>query len=133
VEAGLCLAWRYGPGPAHTGPARPALAANTAYSLLAVSTNCGLVCGALARRPAALLPWLGLYGLAALGSLALAALLPLTVLDRDRQRGDIDLLNILWCLLPFGLFLCYAILWCFIFRVYRKFRKDLSDVYYVRT
>ena len=53
VESILCLMFRYGPRLHDTGHTDTALAAQTVYSLVAVTVNCVLVCGALAGSPGA--------------------------------------------------------------------------------
>ena len=79
-----------------TGDTSLALSGQLLYSLLATGANLSMVVGALGRRPLALLPWLLLYGLAVVGALALALLLPLTVVFRDRDLGDNSLADTAW-------------------------------------
>ena len=82
--------------PPQTGDTSLALSGQLLYSLLATGANLSMVVGALGRRPLALLPWLLLYGLAVVGALALALLLPLTVVFRDRDLGDNSLADTAW-------------------------------------
>ena len=61
VEALLCLLFRYGPASSQTGDTWPGLAGQMLYSLLAISVNLLLLCGAMWRMPSMLLPWLVVY------------------------------------------------------------------------
>jgi len=103
VEAVLCLMYRYGPELSQTGQTDTALAGQLVFSLLAITVNCVLVCGALSHNPTAFLPWLILYGFITFGSLVLSVIVTLTILFRDNYRGDVDLTNIVWFLLPLSL------------------------------
>ena len=133
VEAVLCLMFRYGPALDDTGQTNTALAGQMVYSLLAITVNCMLVCGALANKPGAMLPWLIVYGLNCLGSIILSIIISLTILYRDSFYGDIHIVNVLWFILPLTIFVLYTILWCYIFSVYRKFKSYKNDIYYVKT
>merc|ERR1712203_272269 len=68
VEPLLCLMYRYGPELDQTGQTNTALAAQLVFSLLAITVNCVLVCGALANNNTAFLPWLLLYGILAMAA-----------------------------------------------------------------
>ena len=127
----LCL--RYGPELEQTGQTNTALAGQMVFSLLAITVNCVLVCGALASNSTAFLPWLLLYGILAMGSLALSVIVSLTILFRDNYLGDVDLTNIVWFLIPLAIFILYTFLWCIVFNVYRKLSSYKNDIYYVRT
>jgi len=133
VEAVLCLMYRYGPEVEQTGQTDTALAGQMVFSLLAITVNCVLVCAALSHNPSAFLPWLVLYGIITFGSLVLSVIVTLTILFRDNYRGDVDLADIVWFLLPLSIFILYTILWCIIFSVYRKLASYKNDIYYVRT
>ena len=134
TEAILCLLYRYGPHYSQTGETHTALAGQMLYSLLAISVNLLLVGGALGRRPITFLPWLVVYGVAGvMGSLVLAIMVPLTIVFRDRDLGDVKMILVVWFILPLFLFICYAILWSFIFSVFLKFRKLQSSIYYIET
>jgi len=132
TEAVLCLLYRYGPHYSQTGQTDTALAGQMLYSLLAISVNLLLVGGALGRRPVTFLPWLVVYGVAGvLGSLVLAFMVPLTITFRDRDLGDVEMVHVVWFILPLFLFIFYSILWSFILSVFLKFRKLQSTIYYV--
>ena len=103
------------------------------FSLLAITVNTVLVCGALSHNPTAFLPWLVLYAIITFGSLVLSVIVSLTILFRDNYRGDVDLADIVWFLLPLAIFILYTLLWCIIFSVYRKLVTFKNDIYYVRT
>lgn len=118
TEALLCLLFRYGPLYYQTGDTSLALSGQLLYSLLATGANLSLVVGALGRRPLAILPWLLLYGLAVLGALALALLLPLTVVFRDRDLGDNSLADTAWLLVPLLLCLAYTVLWVMVAQLF---------------
>ena len=134
TEAILCLLYRYGPHYSQTGETHTALAGQMLYSLLAISVNLLLVGGALGRRPITFLPWLVVYGVAGvMGSLVLAIMVPLTIVFRDRDLGDVKMILVSWFMLPLFLFICYAILWSFVFSVFLKFRKLQSRIYYIET
>ena len=133
VEAVLCLMFRYGPELHETGQTNTGLAGQCVYSLVAVTVNCVLVGGALANSPRAMLPWLILYGLVSLGSIVLSVIIALTIVFRDNYLGDVEMINVLWFVLPLTIFIMYTILWCFVFHVYRKFKTFKNDIYYVRT
>ena len=133
VESVLCLMFRYGPRLHDTGHTDTALAAQTVYSLVAVTVNSILVCGALAGSPGAFVPWLILYGLVSAGSVVLSVIIALTVILRDDYLGDIDLVNVIWFALPLTIFVLYTALWCFVYSVYRKIKTSKKDMYFVRT
>ena len=134
TEAVLCLLYRYGPHYSQTGETNTALAGQMLYSLLAISVNLLLVGGALWRRPNTFLPWLVVYGVAGvMGSLVLAFMVPLTITFRDRDLGDVEMVNVAWFILPLFLFILYAILWSFVFSVYLKFRKLQASIYYIES
>lgn len=88
-----------------------------------MAANLTLVVGALGRRPLAFLPWLVLYSLAILGSLALAVLIPLTLVFRERERGDTDLREVAWFLVPLLLCILYSVLWWMVVRVFLHLRR----------
>ena len=134
TEAVLCLLYRYGPHYSQTGKTNTALAGQMLYSLLAISVNLLLVGGALGRRPNTFLPWLVVYGVAGvMGSLVLAFMVPLTITFRDRDLGDVEMVNVAWFILPLFLFTFYAILWSLIFGVYLKFRKLRASINYIES
>ena len=133
VESILCLMFRYGPRLHETGHTDTALAAQTVYSLVAVTVNCVLVYGALAGSHRAFIPWLLLYGLVSAGSVVLSVIIALAVILRDDYLGDIDLVNVTWFALPLAIFLLYTVLWCFVYNVYRKLKIYKKDIYCVRT
>ena len=129
---GVCIT-RYGPELDQTGQTHTALAAQMVFSLLAITVNAVLVCGALSHNPTAFLPWLVLYAIITFGSLVLSVIVSLTIIFRDNYRGDVDLADIVWFLLPLAIFILYTLLWCIIFSVYRKLATFKNDIYYVRT
>ena len=133
VEAVVCLLYRYGPHYSQTSETRTALAGQMLYSLLAITVNLLLVGGAMGRRPASFIPWLVVYGVAALGSLVLAIMVPLTIVFRDRDLGDVKMINVVWFILPLILFILYAFLWAFVFSVFLKLRKLKSSIFYIET
>ena len=125
VEALLCLLFRYGPDSSQTGDTWPGLAGQMLYSLLAISVNLLLLCGAMWRMPSMLLPWLVVYGVAAvLGNLVLVILVPLTIVFRYREEGDVDLIDTLLTIVPFLLLIVYSVLWALVCRVFKRFRKE---------
>ena len=103
------------------------------FSLLDITVNCILVCGALSANPKAFIPWLLLYGIITFGSLVLSVIVSLTIVFRDHYRGDVDLANVAWFLLPLAIFILYSFLWCIIFNVYRKLNTYKNDIYYVKS
>ena len=131
VEAVLCLMFRYGPELHETGHTNTALAGQCVYSLVAITVNCILVCGALANNPRALVPWLVMYGLVSAGSLVLSVVIALTIIWRDEYLGDVELINVLWFVVPLAIFILYTVIWCFVFNVYRKFKSYKNDIYYI--
>jgi len=134
TEAVLCLLYRYGPHYSQTGETHTALAGQMLYSLLAISVNLLLVGGALGRKPTSILPWLIVYGIAGvLGSLVLSFMVPLTIAFRDRDLGDIEMVQVAWFTLPLFLFIFYAILWSYVLSVYLKFKKLRSSIYYIES
>ena len=134
TEALLCLLYRYGPHLTQTGDHITALACQVLYSLVAICVNIALVCGAMWRRPVLVLPWLVVYGLAAvLGNLVLAVMIPLTVVVRYIETRDVYLVNILWFLVPLLLLVAYSVLWSLVFRVYTRLRKELQALILVNT
>ena len=98
----LCLLFRFGPHHSQIGVTNTALAGQIIYSLLAIPVNLLLVGGAVWRRPIMFLPWLVVYGIAAvLGNLVLAIIVPLTILLRYSQMRNVYLVNMLWFVVPF--------------------------------
>ena len=133
VEAVVCLLYRYGPHYSQTGETHPALAGQMLYSLLAISVNLLLVGGALGKKKVSFIPWLVVYGIAGISSLVLAIMVPLTIVFRDRDIGDVKMINVVWFILPLILFIFYALLWAFVFNVFLKLRKLKSSIYYIET
>ena len=88
-----------------------------------MAVNLTLVVASLGRRPLAFLPWLVLYTLVILGSLALAVLIPLTLVFRERDRGDTDLREVAWFLVPLLLSILYSALWWMVVRVFLHLRR----------
>ena len=58
-----------------------------------------------------------------LGSLALAVLIPLTLVFRERDRGDTDLREVAWFLVPLLLSILYSALWWMVVRVFLHLRR----------
>lgn len=131
TEALVCLLFRYGPLRHQVGDTNTALAGQMLHSVLAVAVNIMLVCGALAKRPMVFIPWLVLYGLAVPGSLVLAIIIPLTVVFRDRDMGDIEIGVLVWFIVPLLLCLAYSVLWCVVFQVFSQLRRVAARVHSV--
>merc|ERR1712227_532143 len=98
--------FRYGPELHETGQTNTGLAGQCVYSLVAVTVNCVLVGGVLANNPRAMLPWLILYGLVSMGSIVLSVIIAF----RDNYLGDVEMINVLWFVLPLTIFIMYTIL-----------------------
>ena len=134
VEAMLCLMFRFGPHHSQIGGTNTALTGQIIYSLLAISVNLLLVGGALWRRPMMFLPWLVVYGIAAvLGNLVLVIIVPLTILFRHSEMRDVYLVNMLWFVVPFLLLVGYSLLWILVFSVFRRLRREIQILIIVNT